>query len=873
MKRRRDRFFGASISLASVFAGLGFLAGAAYAAPPACSDATGAVGDCLAGDVLVIRGDDLGFKACQASNVVSFLSNKLQTTCVLPGEPAALARSYYQIESRVRGLLGSDAHWDQLVLLTADFSTGTFRADSTKKLGAAFYRLEGTNEVANIGLPLKPRGALPYVGIVGMGDTTSFGTYQPPRADPPLGSAFYLTGWPDPDPAGVASLGNGFFPCDSQQSCPGMPFPDLFQVYNGYQVMALVTGSMYAPYFSPGDWNGPGMPGPVCSGGTVVLGGGQDAGVTPPAQGGPDAGAPASTVDAGTAPSDAGAAGFIRATVTDNNCYPLSVLPPSSGGSTATSVNDLPGVNLRTWNSFLDLDGSLLGGVNWRDNGNGTVQNDDATAYWLASPPYQGSRILRFHPFELYAMGFLPPERVTPVDRYTFSVQQAMPNRNGQSAGIDGTGKAVFASGGTRMWLNKPGTGFFRVDATRDTLSIDTVTQANGGPRSPSFNEAPHHIRQLWVLVTKPAISDSPDQLAPAKEVNKRVLNLVRRWRVQWPQYFHMLTGYTGRVTTSYDGATDETGNWDFGQPSDDQLAWKTNGDITAEFRLPEAATPPTPAIDTRVVIKHTAGEGASLKYTPAAPRVLPIRIKVDAFDASKYDPDPKKDRRRDDSDAPGAANTVTLRMRIAAGTAPQGAHARVIANGHAITIPANDNSGLIGDGDWHTYSALLNDPAVAGTVITSLELIPSDKPYDGVMDIDFLRFERADPYRTADGDVDCAGQPAPDGFVDVYDNCPSLYNPDQADKDRNGIGDACEDFDGDSISNACDNCPTITNIRQSDRDNDKIGDACDSGKDSGCFLAPDSFGGRVTGARGPFVLGAVGLGLLLVIRRRSRRR
>lgn len=31
------------------------------------------------------------------------------------------------------------------------------------------------------------------------------------------------------------------------------------------------------------------------------------------------------------------------------------------------------------------------------------------------------------------------------------------------------------------------------------------------------------------------------------------------------------------------------------------------------------------------------------------------------------------------------------------------------------------------------------------------------------------------------------------DGIENAQDNCPTVYNPDQADSDRDGIGDACE--------------------------------------------------------------------------------
>ncbi len=58
---------------------------------------------------------------------------------------------------------------------------------------------------------------------------------------------------------------------------------------------------------------------------------------------------------------------------------------------------------------------------------------------------------------------------------------------------------------------------------------------------------------------------------------------------------------------------------------------------------------------------------------------------------------------------------------------------------------------------------------------------------------------------------------PDGDGILDPYDNCPTVYNPDQKDTDADGIGDAC------------DNCPDICNTQQLDADHDGIGDVCDS--------------------------------------------
>ena len=68
-----------------------------------------------------------------------------------------------------------------------------------------------------------------------------------------------------------------------------------------------------------------------------------------------------------------------------------------------------------------------------------------------------------------------------------------------------------------------------------------------------------------------------------------------------------------------------------------------------------------------------------------------------------------------------------------------------------------------------------------------------------------FLDFRNTGYFAEGHNDEDA------DGVVDGIDNCPSVYNPDQANGDGDGLGDAC------------DNCPSLTNPGQEDGDADGL--------------------------------------------------
>lgn len=128
------------------------------------------------------------------------------------------------------------------------------------------------------------------------------------------------------------------------------------------------------------------------------------------------------------------------------------------------------------------------------------------------------------------------------------------------------------------------------------------------------------------------------------------------------------------------------------------------------------------------------------------------------------------------------------------------------------------------------------------GSCELSLEVFASsvvgDSDGDGIVDEDdncpfIFNPDQANNDNDEWGDV-CDDDDDNDDVPDLTDNCLTIFNPDQADTDRDGIGDACEgDRDGDGVDDVFDNCPDNPNPDQQNSDDDDLGDACDPDDDN----------------------------------------
>jgi hypothetical protein len=184
---------------------------------------------------------------------------------------------------------------------------------------------------------------------------------------------------------------------------------------------------------------------------------------------------------------------------------------------------------------------------------------------------------------------------------------------------------------------------------------------------------------------------------------------------------------------------------------------------------------------------------------------------------------------------------------------------------------PDIDGDGILDDGDGSGIA--WDNPCINGTTENCDDNCPyvnnsnqSDIDGDGIGD-------------ACDPDIDG------DGIPNEEDNCPEVYNPEQEDLDEDGLGDACDpDIDGDGIlddgdgsgiawdnpctggnvANCDDNCPFVYNPDQKDRNKNGIGAACDPNDGKTLAAVFGLFVGAALASLAFAVIGLVGIPVAL---------
>jgi len=111
----------------------------------------------------------------------------------------------------------------------------------------------------------------------------------------------------------------------------------------------------------------------------------------------------------------------------------------------------------------------------------------------------------------------------------------------------------------------------------------------------------------------------------------------------------------------------------------------------------------------------------------------------------------------------------------------------RVSLTNDGSTWTVADQAGPVNaSGNWVEHSIRVSD-IIAPTATVQLRFEASDYWDDSIIEaavdaVTVIYFECGDAYKDSDGD----------GVMNMVDNCPDVYNPDQADSDMDGTGNAC---------------------------------------------------------------------------------
>ena len=518
-----------------------------------------------------------------------------------------------------------------------------------------------------------------------------------------------------------------------------------------------------------------------------------------------------------------------------------------------------------TWNALLNLPGSVLGGNTWRDNGNATFAVVRPPAFQGVSAPFEGGQVVRFHPIDLYVMGFIPASEVGTVQSFMAATagQFYQPQATGFSATL-----------GPFMGTRNSGVALRTSSGVPKNVNFNDYVAPNGERVPNSDAPGTQRIRQLWVLVTNPKVTAAGDFKEQANEIE-----LLQRFRQEYNRYFYTLTGYRGRVHTGFDGNVDDSGYFEFGDKRDDVKDYAAQGGLTLSINGPEGV-PNSGGRQQTVLRVNTPGDSGKFSYNKDS---RPIKI---SGDLGEIPADYTTTKVGTDKSRPAANNLLTVRMRIPPDPGLLAelkdkktdffAEIEFTGSKNAkLRIPSDQDSFLVPDGRWRNYAVdLARNPDFVGGEYNGFTFMPSNQQYDGI-EIEYIKVSNTLWSNLKDSDLDCKGDSVGDGHPDIEDNCKAVFNPGQEDGNGDGVGDDCEDYDGDNVVNRCDNCPTVTNSSQRRSNNsDPRGDACNGTKSSDCFFQSSAVGGPVPPSSAIVWVAVLALGGLTVnaIRRRRRR-
>jgi hypothetical protein len=751
------------------------------------------------------------------------------------GLSPAVARTLDLI--RARGVNVPDQ--DQLVFFRADFETrdqpGPFFVREINTLSR-----QGINEVANIGMPIVAKDKS-YVGYVDAGNTRGIyrDGFKRPASDKPDTDIYGPCG----DPA------IGFFPRPVDYPQPAVCSPGLFTYFDA---LAQATAAMFGPRLRADD---------SFNADCVAL-------------------AKSKNLDPQNVIGQCAATDVLYSMPALKSGFSIGL----GSNGIASKPPTYAALELNIWNSLLDLPGSLMGGNTFRPKGNGSFEVGAPPALEGVSPPFEGKQRLRFIPIDLYLMGMQPWQAVPAFRSFIIgsgNVRTHITEPIGAEGFLPGLGPAM----GTRVG----GVAIMKEELFADTSTTPIpvvpkprefirVVEANGGERRPSYQEARQYIRQMWIFITKPMTvmqaaavdltrGKGPEETAAALDeqidTQTRHLAAIQKARRDYARHFYMLTGYKGRVYTTFEGNVDDNAYWEFGGGRDDAQLFTPAG-LALQIPGPEPVPNSGGKIRTVMRVPGTPGEAGKIAFNPqrghairidgdqsgpVPTNVLSIRMRVPS------DPELLANLRRDPRFEGGFFATVTLE----GGPRPV-----------SFRVPRSEEAYLVPDGNVRNYAVLLSEDEAfkAGGQWTSFTLTPSNRGLGG-LEIEYIRFSHE--AQAKDSDEACGSRKAGgDGWPDAEDNCPKVYNPSQDDGNGDGVGDACEDYDGDKVANACDNCPALSNSSQRDRDRNGAGDACDPESTEGCF-ADGAVAGKLNH---PSAFGLLAVSLLaaaLLWRRRRR--